>query len=71
MQSSAADLEANRRERIAQVTEQEERQREADEKNRSERGRFVGQLHRQLQEDSLDERIRRSKGGLVMEKDGE
>lgn len=71
MQSNATDLEANRRERIAQVTEQEERQREADEKNRSERGRFVGQLHRQLQDDSLDERIRRSKGGLVVEKDDE
>lgn len=41
MQSNATDLEANRRERIAQVTEQEERQREADEKNRSDRKSVV------------------------------
>lgn len=69
MQSNATDLEETRRERIAQVTAQEDEQRERDEKTRSERGRFVGQLHRQLQEDSLDERIKRSRGGLAVEKD--
>lgn len=69
MQSNATDLEVNRRERIAEVTAQEDEQRERDEKNRTDRGRFVGQLHRQLQEDSLDERIKRSRGGLAIEKD--
>lgn len=69
MQSNATDLEENRRERIAEVTAQEEEQHQRDEKGRSDRGRFVGQLHRQLQEDSLDERIKRSRGGLAVEKD--
>jgi len=69
MQSNASDLEANRRKRIDEVTAMEERQRDEDERNRTEKGRFVGQLHRQLQEDSLDQRIQRSRGGLVVDKD--
>ncbi|KAH2801787.1 hypothetical protein KXV23_002563 [Aspergillus fumigatus] len=64
MMSNADELEQKRLQRIAEVTAMEEKEREADEKQRSERGRFVGQLHRQLQEDSLDDRIRRSRGGL-------
>ncbi|ODM17539.1 hypothetical protein SI65_07214 [Aspergillus cristatus] len=69
MQSNASDLEATRRKRIDEVTAMEERQREEDEKNRTEKGRFVGQLHRQLQEDSLEQRIQRSRGGLVVDKE--
>ncbi|OJJ81226.1 U2-type spliceosomal complex subunit CWC25 [Aspergillus glaucus CBS 516.65] len=69
MQSNASDLETTRRKRIDEVTAMEERQREEDEKNRTEKGRFVGQLHRQLQEDSLDQRIQRSRGGLIVDKD--
>ncbi|PKX98844.1 U2-type spliceosomal complex subunit CWC25 [Aspergillus novofumigatus IBT 16806] len=64
MMSNADELEQKRLQRIVEVTAMEEKEREADEKQRSERGRFVGQLHRQLQEDSLDDRIRRSRGGL-------
>jgi hypothetical protein len=70
MMSNADELEKKRLKRIAEVTAMEEKEREADEKQRSERGRFVGQLHRQLQEDNLDDRIRRSRGGLAkMEED--
>lgn len=69
MQSNATDLEANRRQRIAHVNAVEDQQRENDDKNRSERGQFVSQLHLQLQEDSLDERIRRSRSGLAVERD--
>ncbi|KAL4927578.1 U2-type spliceosomal complex subunit CWC25 [Aspergillus undulatus] len=70
MQSNAQDMESTRRQRVAEVTAIEEKQREEDDKRRSDRGQFMSGLHRQLQEDSLDERIRRSKGGLAkMEED--
>jgi len=69
MMSNADELEQKRLQRIAEVTAMEEKEREADEKQRSERGRFVGQLHRQLQEDNLDDRIRRSRGGLAKMED--
>ncbi|KAA8650548.1 hypothetical protein EYZ11_002085 [Aspergillus tanneri] len=69
MQDNASEMEQNRRQRIAEVTVEEERKREKDEKQRSERGRFVSAMHRQLQEDTLDERIRRSRGGLSREED--
>ncbi|KAL4797136.1 Pre-mRNA splicing factor-domain-containing protein [Aspergillus venezuelensis] len=65
MQSNAQDMESTRRQRVAEVTAIEEKQREEDDKRRSDRGQFMSGLHRQLQEDSLDERIRRSKGGLA------
>ena len=69
MQSNAADMEDTRRQRIADVTAMEDRQREQDDKARSERGQFVGQLHRQLQGEGLDERIKRSRGGLAVDRD--
>jgi Pre-mRNA splicing factor len=65
MQSNANDLEQKRQERLAEITAREDRERQKEEKQRSERGRFVSQLHRQLQEDNLDERLRRNRGGLV------
>ncbi|KAF9885689.1 RNA-splicing factor [Aspergillus nanangensis] len=64
MMSNANDMEDTRRQHIADVTQMEEKQLVEDEKNRSERGRFVSGLHKQLQEDSLDDRIRRNRGGL-------
>ncbi|EHA22051.1 hypothetical protein ASPNIDRAFT_48964 [Aspergillus niger ATCC 1015] len=65
MQANASEMEDARRQRIAEVTAMEEKQHEEDEKHRSEKGRFVSGLHKQLQEDSLDERIKRSRGGLA------
>ncbi|RAK99729.1 U2-type spliceosomal complex subunit CWC25 [Aspergillus ibericus CBS 121593] len=65
MQSNASEMEDARRQRIAEVTALEEKQLEEDEKHRSDKGRFVGGLHRQLQEDGLDDRIKRSRGGLA------
>jgi hypothetical protein len=64
MQSNATDLESNRRQRIADITAKEEQQAEADDKQRSERGQFMSQIHKRAQEDTLDERIKRSRGGL-------
>ena len=65
MQSNAGDMEQERRQRIAEISAYEAKQQEADERQRSDKGRFVSQLHRRAQEDSLDERIRRGRGGLA------
>ncbi|OJI83911.1 hypothetical protein ASPTUDRAFT_122427 [Aspergillus tubingensis CBS 134.48] len=65
MQANASEMEDARRQRIAEVSAIEAKQHEEDEKHRSEKGRFVSGLHKQLQEDSLDERIKRSRGGLA------
>ncbi|KAJ5666226.1 Pre-mRNA splicing factor-domain-containing protein [Penicillium maclennaniae] len=64
MQSNATNLESDRRQRIAEITTKEEQQAEADDKQRSERGQFMSQIHKRAQEDTLDERIKRSRGGL-------
>lgn len=64
MQSNANEIEEDRLQRIADITAKEEQQREADDKQRSDRGQFMSQIHKRAQEDSLDERIRRSRGGL-------
>lgn len=64
MQCNANDLETDRRQRITDIDAEEEKQREADDKQRSDRGRFMSQVHKRVGEDSLDERIRRSRGGL-------
>lgn len=70
MQSSAADLETDRRQRISEIDAKDEEQKEADDRQRSERGAFMSQIHKRVGEDSLDERIRRSRGGLSkMEED--
>lgn len=65
MQSNASELEEDRRKRLAEIAEKEEKDRAEDEKRRSEKGRFVAGLHRQA-EDTIDlgERIKRSRGGL-------
>lgn len=70
MQSNANDLETGRRQRIAEITTKEEQQAEADNRTRSDRGQFMSQIHKRAQEDTLDERIKRSRGGLSrMEED--
>lgn len=69
MQSNAQDMEDTRKQRIVEVTALEDKTREEEDKKRSDRGQFMSGLHRQLQEDSLDERIRRSKGGLAKMED--
>jgi hypothetical protein len=57
-------MEVDRRQRITDITAKEEQQQEADDRQRSDRGRFMSDMHKRAQEDSLDERIRRSRGGL-------
>ncbi|KAF4310400.1 CBF1-interacting co-repressor CIR [Botryosphaeria dothidea] len=65
MQSSAANLEEDRKKRLAAIEAKEEEERLADDKKRSEKGRFVSGLHRQAQENiDLGERLKRSRSGL-------
>ncbi|CAG8890880.1 unnamed protein product [Penicillium egyptiacum] len=70
MQSNATEVESERQRRIAEISAKEEEQREADDRQRSDRGRFMSDVNKRVQEDTLDERIRRSRGGLAkMEED--
>lgn len=65
MQSSASTLEEDRKKRLAAIEAREEEERLADDKKRSEKGRFVSGLHRQAQDNiDLGERLKRSRGGL-------
>lgn len=58
-------IETDRRQRITDISAKEEEQKESDDRQRSDRGQFMSQMHKRAQEDSLDERIRRSRGGLA------
>ncbi|KAJ6124086.1 hypothetical protein N7471_011403 [Penicillium samsonianum] len=70
MQNNAAEIESERLRRITEISVKEEEQREADDRQRSDRGRFMSDVNKRVQEDTLDERIRRSRGGLAkMEED--
>ena len=69
MQSNAQEMEDVRRHRVDKVSAMEEQQRHADDRRRTDRGQFMSQLHRRAQEDSLDERIRRNRGGLARVED--
>jgi len=69
MQSNALQLEKDRRQRVAEIASIEGKERLEDDKQRSERGRFVSQLHLQLQEENLDERLRRSHRSLARMED--
>lgn len=59
MQSDAKDLESERQRRIEEVGQMEERQREKDDAQRSERGRFVSGLYRQSEKISLGDNLQR------------
>ncbi|OMP88753.1 Pre-mRNA-splicing factor CWC25 [Diplodia seriata] len=65
MQSSASSLEEDRKKRLAALEAREEEERLADDKRRSEKGRFVAGLHRQAEDNiGLGERLKRSRAGL-------
>ncbi|KAG0157056.1 hypothetical protein PDIDSM_4240 [Penicillium digitatum] len=65
MQNNATEIESERRQRIEEISAKEEEQREADDRLRSDRGRFMSDVNKRVQQDTLDERIRRSRGGLA------
>jgi hypothetical protein len=47
MQSNATELEADRKKRLAELEERDRIQKEEDDRKRSEKGKFVGQLRSQ------------------------
>ena len=49
MQSNATDLEIERKSRLAEIAEQEARQREEDDKKRSERGKFISGVRKEAE----------------------
>lgn len=65
MQANANDLEDDRKNRVAKIERREEEARAEEDRKRSDKGRFVSRLHRQV-ESTLDlgDRLKRSRGGL-------
>lgn len=57
MQDNASSLEDERRRRLADLAEKERRQQEEDDKVRSDKGRFVGKLHKQADAGDLGSRL--------------
>ena len=57
MQQNASSLEDERRQRLADLAEKERRQQEEDDKVRSDKGRFVGKLHKQADAGDLGSRL--------------
>ena len=65
MQSNASQLEKDRKDRLAEIAAKEEQDRQTDDKQRSEKGKFVAGLHKQVEKSiDLGERLRRGKAGL-------
>ncbi|KAK4555392.1 RNA-splicing factor [Recurvomyces mirabilis] len=63
MQSNASDLETDRQARLSKLAEQEGKQREEDDKKRSDRGRFVSDVRRTAENVGLERRLGGARGG--------
>ena len=57
MQANAGSLEDERRDRLAELAAKEKKQLEDEDKLRSDKGRFVGKLHRQADQVDLGGRL--------------
>ena len=64
MQSNATDLEADRKTRLAEIASKETKQREEDDKKRSDRAGFVGGLRKEAEGVDMGRRLmgRRGRG---------
>ena len=67
MQESATELEADRRSRLTELEVKEARQREEDDKKRSEKGRFVNGLRREAENVDLGRRLQNGSRGKMDE----
>ncbi|KAK4997394.1 RNA-splicing factor [Elasticomyces elasticus] len=66
MQADASSLEANRRKRLAELAEKEEKQRAEDDRRRSDKARFASHLRRQGGDEAdLGARLRGERSGLL------
>jgi len=59
MQSNATSLETDRSQRVAEIKAKEEAEKELDDAKRSEKGRFVSQLHKQKEGFGLGDTLQR------------
>jgi len=66
MQTNASSVEDERKRRVEEANAREERERQADDRLRSEKGRFVSGLHRQAEDIGLGDTLRR-KGAVFLE----
>jgi len=66
MQTNASSVEDERKRRVNEANAREERERQADDRLRSEKGRFVSGLHRQAEDIGLGDTLRR-KGAVFLE----
>ena len=57
MQANASSLEGDRKTRLADLAEKERKQREADDRMRSDKGRFVGKINKQAETVDLGARL--------------
>lgn len=67
MQSNASELESERKARLAGIAEREAKQREEDDKKRSDRGKFVSGVRRDAEGVDLSRRLGERRGGGRME----
>ena len=63
MQSNASELETDRKTRLAEIAANEAKQREEDDKKRSEKGRFVSDVRRNAEGVDLSRRLQDRRGG--------
>jgi len=57
MQENATSLEGDRKSRLAELEEKERKQREEEDRVRSDRGRFVGKINKQAETVDLGARL--------------
>ncbi|KAK5736421.1 RNA-splicing factor [Elasticomyces elasticus] len=67
MQSNASDLETDRKTRLAEMAAQDAKQRDEEDKKRSDQGRFVNGVRRQAEGVGLERRLAIGRGGRMEE----
>ena len=63
MQSNATELEGDRKSRLAKLAEREAKQREEDDRKRSDRGQFVSGMRRDAEGVDVGRRLQDRRGG--------
>lgn len=63
MQSTASEVEEERKRRVEEIKAKEEAERQREDKSRTDKGRFVSDLHRQKESFGLGDSLRRQGGG--------
>ena len=69
MQANASELESDRKSRLTAIAAQEAKQREEDDRKRSEKGRFVSGVRRAAEGVDLGRRLQDRRGGGRLDED--